>query len=198
MLQLSLVHTLLSSQFFVAPAQAPLEQVSESVQALPSLQLTVLFALTQPEDVSQLSVVHALPSTQFLAPPAAQEPLLHVSLMVQALPSSQASVLLVFTQPEPVLQLSVVQALPSSQSLALPGWQEPLPHLSLTVQALPSSQLLVLLALTQPELVLQLSVVQALESLQFLAAPPAHEPPLHLSFSVQALPSLHEVVLLMC
>jgi hypothetical protein len=35
-------------------------------------------------------------------------------------------------------------------------------------------------------------MVQATPSLQLGAAPPTHTPPLHVSFVVQALPSLHE------
>ena len=79
-----------------APAsQVPAAQVSEVVQALPSSQATVLLAKTQPEAGSQESVVQVLASLQERAAPALQVPALHLSLVVQALPSSQATVLLV-------------------------------------------------------------------------------------------------------
>ena len=49
--------------------------------------------------------------------------------------------------------------------------------------------------LIQPAAV-QPSVVQTFTSLQFGAGPPTHDPPLHVSFVVQALPSLHGTALL--
>jgi hypothetical protein len=49
-----------------------------------------------------------------------------------------------------------------------------------------------------PVAVLHVSVVQALLSLQFLAAPGTQTPPAQVSFSVQALPSEHDAVLLAC
>jgi hypothetical protein len=48
---------------------------------------------------------------------------------------------------------------------------------------------------THPVDGLQESFVHRLLSLQFGAAPPWHVPPLHVSFVVQAFPSLHGAVL---
>src|SRR5437762_14080323 len=86
-----------------------------------------------------LSSVQGLPSVQSGAVPPAQLPPLQVSLVVQALPSSQVAVLLVWTHPVAGLQLSLVQGLPSLQSGAGPPTQRPPPVGSLVVQALPSS-----------------------------------------------------------
>ena len=96
----------------------------------------------------------------------------HVSAVVQALPSSQAAVLFVKTQPDAGLQESVVHTLLSLQTTAEPGTHVPPPQVSPVVQALPSSQTAVLFVKTQPVAGLQLSVVQMLLSLQTTAAPP--------------------------
>lgn len=64
-LQRSSVQTFASLQFFGAPGlHTPVEQVSASVQALPSSHGAVL--LTKPHPVTGLheSVVHTLPSSQ--------------------------------------------------------------------------------------------------------------------------------------
>jgi hypothetical protein len=63
------------------------------------------------------------------------------------------------------------------------------------VQALPSLQGLVLLVKTQPVAGLQLSVVHTFASLQTVGVPGLHVPPPQASPVVQALPSLHGLVL---
>ena len=52
------------------PPQAPAEQASGVVQALPSLQPFVLLACAQPVGLTHESVVQGLPSSQFGAVPA--------------------------------------------------------------------------------------------------------------------------------
>ena len=70
-LQESSVQGLESSQFGAAPpTQRPPAQASFAVQALPSLQATVLFVCEQPVAGMQVSVVQTLPSSQFGAVPA--------------------------------------------------------------------------------------------------------------------------------
>ena len=56
------------------PTQRPPPHVSAVVQALPSLQDAVLFALTQPVDVLHESFVQTLPSLQLGAGPPTQTP----------------------------------------------------------------------------------------------------------------------------
>lgn len=152
-----------------------------------------MFAWAQPEVGLQESLVQALPSSHFSGLPP-QDPPEHVSLVVQALPSLQATELLVCVQPLVGVQPSVVQTLPSSQFCGLPP-QDPPEHASLIVQALLSLHEFVLFAWTQPVAGLQLSFVHPLPSLQFGGAPPTHDPPEHASPVVQALPSLHAFVL---
>src|SRR5262249_10607356 len=89
------------------------------------------------------SAVQALPSSQWSGGPPTQAPsVLHVSFLVQALPSSHgAPAVGVCTQPPGAPQASAVQGLPSSQPArgpltpAAPGEQ-----VSPVVQALPSLQ----------------------------------------------------------
>jgi hypothetical protein len=64
------------------------------------------------------------------------------------------------------------------------------------VHALPSLHAAVLFVVTQPLAGLHESFVHALPSLQESAAPPTQVPLLHASPVVQALPSLHEPVVL--
>ncbi len=120
------------------------------VQALLSLQVAVLLAWVQPLTLSQASVVHGLPSSQLGAGPPRQLPFRHLSAVVQALRSSQLTVLLVLVQPLMGSQASLVHALPSSQLGAAPPLQAPAFHLSLVVQALLSSQLAKLFDFSQP------------------------------------------------
>jgi hypothetical protein len=97
--QESVVHTFPSSHFRVAPpTQLPPLQVSLVVHALLSVQAAVLFVVTHPTVSSQASVVHTFPSSQLRAALPTQSPPLHVSLVVQALPSLQTAVLYACTQ----------------------------------------------------------------------------------------------------
>jgi hypothetical protein len=89
----SFVHTLLSSQLMVVPAQTPPEQTSLPVQKFPSLQITLLFVCAQPEAGVQPSVVQMLLSLQSSAGPPTQVPPTQVSLVVQGLLSLQELVL---------------------------------------------------------------------------------------------------------
>ncbi len=95
----------------------------------------------QPLALSQLLSVQGLPSSQpGPAPPVHLAPL-HPSPAVQASPSSQALVLLMWVQPWTTWQPSLVQALSSSQDLATPGTQLPVLQMSPSVQTLPSEHL---------------------------------------------------------
>ena len=71
------------------PTQAPFEQASLVVQALPSSQGAVLFVWTQPVAGLHDSLVHGLPSLQLGGGPAMHWPAAQVSFVVQAFPSSQ-------------------------------------------------------------------------------------------------------------
>src|SRR5438046_3464786 len=79
---------------------------------------------------SQPSAVQLLPSLQSGGGPPTQLPPAQVSAVVQALPSSQAAVLFVCTQPRTGSQESSVHGLPSSQGgfgtfmQPTPGWHE--------------------------------------------------------------------------
>ena len=190
-LQESVVHRLWSSQEMAPPLrQAPSPQVSPEVQALPSSQGTLLLVWAQPVAGAQLSVVQRLWSSQSTAEAGLQAPSPQVSPLVQALPSSQASVLLAKTQPVAGSQLSLVQGLASSQARVSPLTQAPTSQVSPLVQALPSSQVRVLFVKTQPEAGSQLSVVQGLASSQARGPPPWQLPSPQVSPSVQASPSL--------
>ena len=125
-LQASVVQTLLSLQSGGGPpAQLPPAQWSPVVHALPSSQGSLLFTCVQPVAGLQESVVHTLLSLQLGGGPPWQLPPAQVSLVVQALPSSQGAALLVFTQPVAWLQMSVVQTLLSLQSGGGPPAQLP-------------------------------------------------------------------------
>jgi len=67
----------------------PSAHVSPLVHTLPSSQGAALLVWTHPVAGSQLSSVQILPSSQFGGGPPTQAPLLHVSSVVQASPSSQ-------------------------------------------------------------------------------------------------------------
>ena len=90
-LQPSSVQTLPSSQLGGGPpTQLPPLQWSLVVQASLSLHGAVLLMWVQPVLAVQLSVVHGLPSSQLGGEPPVQMPAWQVSLVVQALPSSQS------------------------------------------------------------------------------------------------------------
>jgi len=119
----------------------PVAGLHESaVHALPSLHEAEVSVWTHPVAESHESAVHALPSSQLTAAPGWQLPPPHVSPDVQALASSQGSVLFAKTHPVAGLQLSSVHPLPSPQMTGAPGWQTPPAQVSPTVHALPSSQ----------------------------------------------------------
>jgi hypothetical protein len=122
------------------PTQEPPEQMSPVVQALLSLQPLELGVKTQPVVVLQVSVVQGLKSLQVVGPPGVQRPAAQTSPVVQALPSEQFRVLLVWAQPVTGLQESVVQVLESSQLITGPPVQVPLTQESAVVHTLASSQ----------------------------------------------------------
>lgn len=84
--------------------------------------------------------MHGLASSQTLGVPESQPPPLHLSSIVQALPSLQNSVFTVKTQPLALLQLSSVHKLPSLQASKLPAAHSPNVQMSPEVHALLSSQ----------------------------------------------------------
>src|SRR6266849_1679369 len=195
----SSVQTLLSLQLGGdPPTHEPRAQVSLVVQAFPSLHGLVLLVCTQPVTGLQLSSVQTLLSLQLAAGPPTHAPAAQVSLVVQAFPSLQGLVLLMWVHPLAGLQASVVQTFPSSQLGAGPPTQVPPLQVSLVVQAFPSLQGLELLVCTQPVAGLQLSSVQTFPSSQLGAGPPTHAPAAQVSLVVQAFPSLQGAVLLMC
>lgn len=120
--QLSSVHALPSSHFTALPMHTPLElHASPVVHALPSLHADATGVCVQPATGLQPSNVHALPSSQAVTALGVQTPPPHTSPTVQSLPSLQAPVLAVPTQPLSAWQASSVHTLPSLQILAL-GW----------------------------------------------------------------------------
>jgi hypothetical protein len=125
----------------------------------------------------------------------------HVSPVVQALPSSQAEPSALRGCEHTPVDGSHVPPVKhesgaATQTTGLPPTQTPPEHASICVQALPSSHDAVLLVWTQPVAGLQLSSVQGLPSSQPSAAPAWQLPPPQVSPIVQALPSSHEAVLL--
>jgi hypothetical protein len=163
------------------PTQTLLAHLSAVVQALPSSQLAVLAAFTQPVAETQLSSVQGLPSLQFAAGPPTQTLFAHLSAVVQALPSSQLAVLAALTQPVAATQLSSVHGLLSLQFAAGPPTQVPAPlHLSFVVQALLSLQFAVFGVWMHPPDVLHVSVVHTSLSSQ-LPVVPAQVPLVHVS-----------------
>jgi hypothetical protein len=91
-----------------------------------------------------------------------------------------------------------VHPLLSLQTTGAPAWHEPPPQMSPVVQALPSSHEFVLFVWVQPDAPLHASSVHGLLSLQSIAGPPLQLPLLQTSPLVQAFPSSHEFVLLLC
>ena len=184
-LQLSSVQTFPSLQFGAGPpTQLPPLHVSLVVHALPSSQGALLLVWTHPVAGLQLSSVQALLSLQFGGGPPTHAPLLQVSLVVQALPSSHGPVLFACVQPLAGLQESVVQTLLSLQSGGGPPAQLPPAQWSPVVHALPSSQGSLLFTCVQPVAGLQESVVHPLLSLQLGGGPPTQVPLEHWSLVV--------------
>lgn len=138
--QLSAVQGLLSLQVTAAPLlQLPFLQLSPWVQALPSSQLPLAGALTQPPLGSQLSVVQALLSPQAFAAPGLQPPALHASPVVQTLPSSHGAEFTANMQPLSGSHASSVQGLPSAHCSGVPAAHAPSLHASPLEHRLPSS-----------------------------------------------------------
>src|SRR5439155_22246408 len=97
------------------PTQLPPLQVSFVVHALPSSHGAMLLVCAQPVDGLQVSSVQRLPSSQLGPAPPRHRPPLQASLVVQALPSLQATGLLVWTQPLVGSQLASVQVVQALQ-----------------------------------------------------------------------------------
>jgi len=149
--------------------------------------------------------------------PPPQAPSTQASPLVQTLPSSQAAVFGVFTQPNFGSHESSVHGLLSSHAPALgvkthpfagsqelpvqatlslhcticPDPQKPPAHVSNTVQALPSEQRTEFAVKTQPVAGSQASSVQPLPSSQEIATTPTQTLSEHVSAPVQAEPSSH-------
>ena len=183
-----------SSQLIGVPPQTPPEHTSLAVHASPSSHITLLLVCVQPLAKSQASVVQTLPSSQFGGAPPTQDPLEHVSAVVQAFPSMHGLVLFTFLQPVAGLQESSVQPLPSSQLGAGPPTHTPPEHTSPVVHAFPSLHELALLVNTQTPPWHE-SVVQTFPSLHWLLwlhsmqpgmGVPTHVPPEQTSPLVQA------------
>src|SRR5205085_1222763 len=137
----SAVQTLLSLVGVAVPGtNVPLLQLSPVVHALLSSVGPVNGVWNIPPGVEQPSVVQILLSVVGVAPPGTNVPLLHLSPVVQGLPSSVGPVIGVWNIPPlPESQPSVVQILLSVVGVADPGTNTPLLQLSPVVQALPSS-----------------------------------------------------------
>jgi hypothetical protein len=118
--------------------QAPLPQVSPTVQALPSLHAAVLLTCRHPTSGSQESVVHGLPSSQFRGGVPVQVPFRQTPVPLHTSPSPQVAVLLVCRHPAAGSHESSVQTLWSLQSAAGPATQTPFVQMSVVVQASPS------------------------------------------------------------
>jgi hypothetical protein len=110
-----------------------------------------------------------LSSLQMMVVPR-HKPSPQVSPTVQTLASSQALVLLAWTQPLVRSHESLVHGFASSQWTPVPGTHRPAPQWSPSVQALPSSHAAALLVCAQPEATLHESFVQGLLSSQVLVA----------------------------
>ena len=188
----SVVHRLLSSQFFAAPgAHLPPLQTSLTVHTLLSVQVSVLFTAWQPFSLSQLSFVHGLLSSQFTTLPGTHAPSLQVSPTVQTEPSSHAAVLLLCVQPFWLSQASVVHGLSSLQSSAAPGMHAVSLHESAVLHALLSVQVAVLAKYTQPLALSQVLSVQTLPSSHTTSVPDWHFSFAQTSPCVHTLLSLH-------
>ena len=130
------------------PTHTPPEQASPVVQALPSLQRSLLLVKTQPVAGLHVSVVQTLPSSQTGGAPPTQDPPAHASPVVHAFPSLHGSVLFTCMQPLVGLQESSVQPSPSLQSSGGPPMHIPPEQASPAVHAFPSLHGEVLLVCT--------------------------------------------------
>ncbi len=130
----------------VAPSHRPALHVPSvwqslaSPQALPSLLPAVN---TQPFLASQLSVVQGSASSHTRTVPPWQTPDAHLVPMVQRLPSVQALLLKLYSQPLNLWHESLVHELPSLQLMPLPTHDlvpvqtSPVVHLLLSLHGLP-------------------------------------------------------------
>ncbi len=134
--------------------------------------------------------MQTLPSLHATIAPPTHKPPWHKSLPVQALPSLQAPLVRVWTQPPSTVQPSPVHGRPSSHAAGLPAVQLTPTHFSPSVHGLPSSQLAVLAVWMQPDLGPQLSSVHAKPSSQLVVPLAVHLPSWHASPLVHASPSL--------
>jgi hypothetical protein len=185
------------------PSHAPLPQhgpqsAGQLVQVspplhVPSPQHPGAMTKTQPTAGSHESSVHGSPSLHATAAPGWHVPPTHRSPLVHALPSLHGFEFGVFVQPCAGTQASVVHRFASLQSGGGPPTQDDPAQASPTVQALPSEQATVFGKLWQPAAGAQKSSVHGLPSEQSTGVPGWQSPPEHLSFSVQRLPSLHEL-----
>lgn len=178
--------------------QTPPAQTSFCVQALPSLQLDVLFVCAQLPSRWQRSVVQSLASLQVLSGPGWQLPATQTSFSVQGLASLQGAELGTCPQPVVGLQAALVQALASSGQVTGLPTQLPFAQASPDVQIEPSEQTVPFVAFvkTQPLAGLQASVVHVFPSLQVSGVKPGWQlPPEQKSAVVQGLPSLQEALL---
>jgi hypothetical protein len=189
--------------------QTPVLQDSVNEHLLPSLQAVPSVALgfeQAPVFVSQVPTAwHWSLAVHVTAFEPEHLPARQPSVLVQALPSSQAVPFILgvaLQAPVAESQVPVLQASSSAVQLtAVPATQLSVPKLQVStpLQALLSLQSA---SLAQPHLLrsklqppgsTQLSTVQTILSSQATAAPP-HTPPVHLSPLVQALPSPHGVL----
>jgi hypothetical protein len=188
--QLSSVQTFLSSQLVAAPGlHWPALQASPVVQIDPSSHGELLATNLQPAIGSHESLVHKFESLHITALPATQAPLKHVSPCVHTLPSLQVPALAKCWQPLTELQLSSVHTLPSLQSVGPPLWHLVCLHWSPLVHASPSSHAAVFATNMHPSLASHVSLVQMFTSSQGSNLPGTHAPLLHMSPSVQTVPS---------
>jgi hypothetical protein len=191
-LHASVVQGLLSLQDSAGPpTQLPAWQVSDVVQALPSLHAPGAAALIQPVAGLQESAVQTLLSSHTTAEAAVQTPFWHVSPAVQALPSVHGPGVGGLAQPLAGLHVSAVHTLPSLQLGAAPPTQVPAAHVSLRVQALPSLHGPGVGANTQPVAGAQESAVHGLPSAQTRLLCGVHTPAWQVSPVVHAFPSVH-------
>ena len=147
-------------------------------------------------------VVHGSPSVSWHDVPSVllvyvQTPVVRLQTPVPGTLQSMSGQFVVCWHPPLASQVSVVQAMPSSQLRAGPPTHPPPLQVSFVVHGLPSLQgALLLVWLQVPDGAEQSSSVHGLPSSQFFGTPGRQLPPLHVSPTVQPLPSLHGPLLL--